>query len=150
MTPQEQEDAQVVALLPALAEVVNSALPYRWGFILLAFPFGTGGRMNYVSNADRPDVVRALYEFIEATKGQWLEHEPPLGAAAEDEQLGRARQRIAELEGQALNLTNLKDLDYLLEIAAAHLAKVSPFNDKWRERAQKYRQIFHKQIVALE
>jgi hypothetical protein len=54
--------------------------------------------MNYVSNADRPDVVRALYEFIEATKQGWAEHEAPMGAAAEDEQLARARQRIAELE----------------------------------------------------
>lgn len=95
---QELEDAQVVKDLPQIAGMIKSRLPYGWGFVVLAFPFGPGGRMNYVANADRPDVVRAMYEFIEATKEQWGEHEPPLGAAAQDTELGRARQRIAELE----------------------------------------------------
>jgi hypothetical protein len=60
--------------------------------------------MNYISNAQRADVVRAMYEFIEATKAGWTEHQPDLGAAAEDEQLARARQRIAELESILHNL----------------------------------------------
>lgn len=150
MTPQEQEDAKVRADLQRLAKLVDSQLPFGWGFIVLSFPFEAGGRMNYVSNAERADVVRALYEFIETTKNQWMEHEPPLGAAAEDEQLARARQRIAQLEGQALNATNLKDLDYLLEIAQAHLVVASPFNFQWRERAQKYREIFHQRLMDLE
>ena len=94
----EEEDAKVRRDLQALARHVDRQLPYGWGFVVLAFPFGAGGRMNYVANAEREDVVRAMYEFIEASKGQWGEHEPPLGAAAEDEQLSRARQRIAELE----------------------------------------------------
>jgi len=98
MTPQEQEDQKVRSDLQALARHVDKQLPYGWGFVVLAFPFGAGGRMNYVANAERADVVRAMYEFIEATKGQWAEHEPEVSAAAEDEQLGRARQRIAELE----------------------------------------------------
>jgi hypothetical protein len=98
-TPQEAEDAKVVKDLQALGRHVDRQLPYGWGFVVLAFPFGAGGRMNYISNAERADVVRAMYEFIEATKEKWAEHEPDLGAAAEDEQLGRARQRIAELEG---------------------------------------------------
>lgn len=98
MTPQEQEDAKVVKDLQVLAQHVDAQLPYGWGFVVLAFPFGQGGRMNYVANAERADVVRAMYEFIEATKAKWGEHELPVGAAAEDEQLGRARQRIAELE----------------------------------------------------
>jgi hypothetical protein len=98
MTPQEQEDAKVRKDLQSLARHVDNQLPYGWGFVVLAFPFGVGGRMNYVSNADRVDVVRSMYEFIDATKKQWEMHEPDLGSAAEDEQLGRARQRIAELE----------------------------------------------------
>jgi hypothetical protein len=96
---QEAEDVKVRADLQALARHVDNQLPFGWGFIVLAFPFGSDGRMNYVSNADRVDVVRVMYEFIEATKATWAEHEPPIGAAAEDEQLARARQRIAELEG---------------------------------------------------
>jgi hypothetical protein len=94
----EQEDAKVRKDLQALAKHVDKQLPYGWGFVLLAFPFGKDGRMNYVAKADRADVVRAMYEFIEATKAGWAEHEPPIGAAAEDEQIARLRQRVAELE----------------------------------------------------
>jgi hypothetical protein len=98
MTPEEQEDAKVRRDLQALGRRVDDQLPYGWGFVVLAFPFGGGGRMNYVANAQRADVVRAMYEFIEATKEKWGGHEPEGSAAAEDERLGRAQQRIAELE----------------------------------------------------
>src|SRR5258708_34147294 len=97
MTTQEQEDEKVRRDLQALGRHVDHQLPYDWGFVVLAFPFGAGGRMNYISNADRIDVVRAMYEFIEVTKDKWGEHVPE-DAAAEDEELSRARQRIAELE----------------------------------------------------
>ena len=39
-----------------------------------------------------------MYEFIEASKAGWAEHIPEESSAAEDEQLARARQRIAELK----------------------------------------------------
>lgn len=94
---QEQEDEKVRSDLLELASYVEEHLPKRWGFVVLAFPFGAGGRLNYISNAQRADIVRAMYEFIEATKEKWGEHVPE-SAAAEDEELGRARQRIAELE----------------------------------------------------
>jgi hypothetical protein len=94
----EQEDAKVRKDLQALARHVDKQLPYGWGFVLLAFPYGAGGRMNYVATADRADVVRAMYEFIEGTKASWGTDEPPLGAAAEDELIARLRQRVAELE----------------------------------------------------
>src|SRR4029077_16806737 len=77
-TPQEAEDAKVVKDLQALARHVDRQLPYGWGFVVLAFPFGAGSRMNYISNANRADIVRAMYEFIEATKGKWAEHQPEL------------------------------------------------------------------------
>jgi hypothetical protein len=99
MNPQEEEDAKVRNNLHQLARSVDRQLPYGWGFVVLAFPFGAGAQMNYISNAERADVVRAMYEFIEATKGRWAEHVPEQSAAAEDEQLARARQRVAELEG---------------------------------------------------
>jgi len=94
----DAEDAKVRRDLQALGRHVDAQLPYGWGFVLLAFPFGADGRMNYVANAKREDVVRVMYEFIEATKEKWAEHVPDPSSAAEDEQLGRARQRIAELE----------------------------------------------------
>jgi hypothetical protein len=104
MTHQEREDQQVRGQMQALAKLVDKALPVGWGFIVLATPQGTDGRMNYVSNCNRADVVRMMYEFIEATKETWAEHEPEQSAAAEDEQLARARQRIAELERQLQNM----------------------------------------------
>lgn len=107
MTQQEQDDAKVRHDLKAMANFIDKLLPYGWGFVVLAFPFGAGGRMNYVSNAQRPDVIRAMYEFIEASKEQWMEHEPELSSAAEDEQLGRARQRIAELEGYLVEASEI-------------------------------------------
>ena len=97
MSPQEQEDAKVRSDMQRLAKHLDSQLPYGWGFVFLAFPFGQGGRLNYVANADRPDVVRVMYEFIERSKEQFGEHLTEEGAAAEDEALGRYRQRIAEL-----------------------------------------------------
>lgn len=102
MTPAEQDDAKVRADLQALARHVDRQLPFGWGFAILAFPFGEGGRMNYVANADRPDVVRAMYEFIEVTKQKWGE-DIPEGAAREDSELARLRQRVAELEGKPRN-----------------------------------------------
>jgi hypothetical protein len=98
MTPIEKEDQEVRAKMKELAKLVDAQLPVGWGFAVLCFSFGAEGRMNYVANAERQDVVRAMYEFIEATKAQLGEHEPPQSAAAEDEQLARARQRIAQLE----------------------------------------------------
>lgn len=98
MTPLEKEDQEVRAKMQALAKLVDAQLPVGWGFVVLCFSFGADGRMNYVANAKREDVVRAMYEFIAATKAQWADHEPEQSAAMEDEQLGRARQRIAELE----------------------------------------------------
>lgn len=98
MTPLEKEDALVKANMQKLAKLVNEQLPVGWGFVVLAFSFGADGRMNYVANANRQDVVRAMYEFIEATKAQWGEHEPQQSAAAEDEQLARARQQVAKQE----------------------------------------------------
>jgi hypothetical protein len=97
---EEEDDAKVRSGLQALARHIDTHLPYGWGFVVLAFPFGAGGRMNYAANAERADVVRAMYEFIEVTKEKWAKDVPEESSAAEDEQLARARQRIAELEGE--------------------------------------------------
>jgi hypothetical protein len=60
--------------------------------------------MNYVANAERHDVVRAMYEFIEASKEKWALHIPDPSEAAKDEELARARQLIAEQERQIMQL----------------------------------------------
>lgn len=98
MTSQEQEEQEVRGKLKELAKLVDKQLPIGWGFALLCFTFGEEGRMTYVANAKRSSVVRAMYEFIEATKEKYGEDVPDLSEAAQDTALGRARQRIAELE----------------------------------------------------
>jgi len=40
------------------------------GFVLLVFPFGEEGRCNYISNAERADVVTMLKEQIARFEGQ--------------------------------------------------------------------------------
>lgn len=49
---------------------VEEELPRGFGYVVLAFDFGTGDdkQMIYASNANRQDVVRAMEEFIEKTK----------------------------------------------------------------------------------
>lgn len=48
-----------------LAEFINSQLPSGYGFTLLVFTFGESGFMNYISNAHREDVKKALKEYLE-------------------------------------------------------------------------------------
>jgi len=40
------------------------------GFVLMVFPFGEGGRANYVSNANRADIVATMKEQIARFEGQ--------------------------------------------------------------------------------
>lgn len=47
----------------ALARVLGEEFD-GYGFTLLVFDFGDKGRMNYVSNARREDVLAAMQEFI--------------------------------------------------------------------------------------
>ena len=53
-------DEEFKAVLNALARVVDDMLnsgeqPKKYGFTILMFEFGSGGRMNYISNAERGD-----------------------------------------------------------------------------------------------
>ena len=60
--------------LQETAAMVQMRLPPNTGFILLAFDFGPG-RMEYISNADRSDVMKALKEFMEKSEGpRWMQH----------------------------------------------------------------------------
>jgi len=94
------ENDQVRARMQKFGRLIDRDLPFGWGFVILCFPFGEG-RMNYVSNAKRADVVRAMYEFIAATKeGPWASELPEMeaGTQAGDELIGRLRQQVAALE----------------------------------------------------
>lgn len=50
-----------------IADLVSKELPKDLGFTVLAFPFNEKGRLFYVSNADRLDIVEAMKEWIEKT-----------------------------------------------------------------------------------
>lgn len=46
--------------------------PSKVGFCLLVFPFnGADGRLNYISNAEREDMLTALREFIAYHEGRF-------------------------------------------------------------------------------
>lgn len=46
-----------------LADLLKELLPKEWGFVLLTYPFGgVKGLANYVSNAQRQDIIKFLRE----------------------------------------------------------------------------------------
>lgn len=70
-------EPQHVAAMNAVAKVLSEAFkPY--GFALLVFPMDDDkGRMNYISNARREDMLVAMKEFIAANEGR--AHPAPKG-----------------------------------------------------------------------
>ena len=50
----------------SIGRLIGQSLPPGWGFALLVFPFAEGdGRMNYISNGKREDMLTALKELVE-------------------------------------------------------------------------------------
>lgn len=45
----------------------------NYGFALLLFEYGDGGHMNYISSANRRDMVAAMKEFIARNEGTYQE-----------------------------------------------------------------------------
>lgn len=43
------------------------------GFVLLTFNFGDTGRVNYISNADRDDVIATMRAFIARAEGRTVD-----------------------------------------------------------------------------
>lgn len=69
-----QETNQLMQGLAAgIDELLNQQRrPKRNGFVLLVFPFGAeeGKRCNYVSNAERKDIISLLKEMTARFEGQ--------------------------------------------------------------------------------
>lgn len=64
--PEDAKDANTRDQMQKIAALVNEETPEGWGFFVLVFPFDDrAGRMNYVSNAKRKDVLKLMIEFIE-------------------------------------------------------------------------------------
>lgn len=68
MTPEEELETK--EMMVDVANILQKVFP-KMGFILMIFEFGASNRMNYLSNAERKDVVDALKEFIAKTERSW-------------------------------------------------------------------------------
>jgi len=59
------------SMAKAIDKTLNNKKPKEWGFFVAVFPFDTGpGRFNYISNADRKDIVVLLKEMTAKFEGQ--------------------------------------------------------------------------------
>lgn len=66
MDPIEQAHREAMeAIMKALAELFPGM-----GIALMIFDFGDKGQLNYISNAERADVIAALKEFIARQEGR--------------------------------------------------------------------------------
>jgi hypothetical protein len=55
-----------------IGRLIGQTLPPDYGFALLIFGINEGkGRMNYISNADRDDMVAALHELLARFEGRY-------------------------------------------------------------------------------
>jgi hypothetical protein len=73
--PETPRDEYTREHLQKIAAMVNEQLPQNWGFVILAFPFGSEpGRMNYISNGRREDIVKVMLEFIAKTRDTFGQH----------------------------------------------------------------------------
>ena len=57
--------------LQRLAKMIQAELPEGWGFGLLMFEFSEepGGPLLWVSNAERPQMIAAMKEYVERKGG---------------------------------------------------------------------------------
>jgi hypothetical protein len=74
---EEHYRAAMNVLAASLDEFFNGKRggPKTVGFALLTFEFGEikDGQVNYISNADRPDMIAAMHEFLARAEGRYVE-----------------------------------------------------------------------------
>lgn len=54
---------EVERKMQKIGAMVKAETPAGWGFAVLCFSFGENGFMNWVSNAERDDMIKALREM---------------------------------------------------------------------------------------
>jgi len=75
--PSDGKDAWARDQMQKIGQLVDEELPQGWGFFVMAFPFGElKGRMNFVANGQREDIVKLMKEFIEKQEKEqdWKGH----------------------------------------------------------------------------
>lgn len=73
---QQKYRALMNATAEGLDKIFNGdAQPKKVGFVLLSFEFDKveGGRVNYISNADRADMIAAIKEWLARAEGRYAE-----------------------------------------------------------------------------
>lgn len=55
---------EVASEMKHVGKAIAQQLPEGFGFALFVFDFNAKGHISYMSNAARPDMLRALKEFI--------------------------------------------------------------------------------------
>jgi hypothetical protein len=72
------DDEYTRSKLQEIARSVEIRLPDRYGFFVMVFPFGgdDDNRSNYVSNAQRKDVLNTMKEFMIkcGAEEDWMRH----------------------------------------------------------------------------
>ena len=61
---QQKTEELLVYLGKVIQDVINEFFP-KAGFALFLFKFYEGGRTNYISNAERESMIKALKEIVE-------------------------------------------------------------------------------------
>lgn len=74
-TRDDQIEEAIRAKMQGIAAILEGAInppgkPRKWGFLFALFPFEEQGRFNYISNADRKDIVVLLKEMVARFEGQ--------------------------------------------------------------------------------
>lgn len=62
---------EVKEKMQKLARGIQEELPPDWGFVIMVFPLGDRlGRLNYISNGKREDVLELLKQFLYRNKNK--------------------------------------------------------------------------------
>jgi hypothetical protein len=65
-------EAEVAETMKSIGRLIGGAMPESYGFALLIFGMnGSGGGMNYMSNARREDMILAMKELIGRMEGTY-------------------------------------------------------------------------------
>ena len=75
--PETPRDENVRDNLQKMAATIDEQIPRDWGFIIMVFPLGDQqGRLNYVSNGKREDVLVMLKKFLKRARNEknWGKH----------------------------------------------------------------------------
>ena len=69
-------DEEIRKVSNDIGRLIGGVLPPEYGFALLVFGLNDApGRMNYISNANREDMLAALKELIARFEGRYTEEE---------------------------------------------------------------------------